>query len=127
MTTADELTPQWAAMRAVLSDAFHADSYAIVRVDPDPVPDGYGGYIDPEPETVETGRCSLELTGRGSEGVRGTVVVATSPYTAELPIDSVIEETDTLTINGRSFDVVSVARGGSHDLFTTVGLEERGA
>jgi hypothetical protein len=76
--------------------------------------------------SVESGRCSLDVTGlQGSEAIRGGVPTATSTYTAELPIDSVIDEKDTLRINGRDFEVVSVARGGAYEIFTTVGLEER--
>lgn len=124
MTAADDLTPTWAEMRAILAEQFHADHYQVMRREE--VPDGYGGTTMGEPEPVETGRCTLDLTGRlGSENIRGGVPTAVSTYTAELPIDSIVEETDTLDINGRTFEVVSVARGGAHDLFTTVGLEER--
>lgn len=122
MSTADDLTPVWAEMRAVLADAFHADTYEVIATTE--VPDGYGGTTTTE-EVVETGRCVLDLSGRlGSEAIRGGVPTATSTYTAELPIDSVVDETDTLRINGREFAVISVARGGLHEIFTTVGLEE---
>lgn len=125
MTRADDLTARFATLRAKVAENFHPDAYEVVRVG-DPVPDGIGGSIDPEPEVVETGRCRLQLSGRqGTENVQGVVVVATSPYTADLPIDSVVEETDTLRVNGREFEVISVGRGGGFDLFTAVGLEER--
>ena len=123
MTRADELTGKFAMLRAKIAENFHPDHYEVVATDV--VPDGSGGTI-PTTETVETGRCRLDLTGRlGSEGPRGDVITATSMYTAELPYESAVTEEDTLVINGREFAVIDVKRGGEHELFTVCELEER--
>ena len=124
MTAADDLIPVWQDAAAEIAEALHADTYEIVRSTE--VPDGYGGTTTTT-ATVESGRCILDVIGRGTEAIAGTVPVATSPYTADLPIDSSVTETDTLLINGRTFAVISVARGGNFEMFTTVGLEESGS
>ena len=130
MTRADEIALRFSSLRAKLAENFHPDHYEIVRVENDgvPVADGYGGYIDPEPEVVETGGCRLHLGGQqGTQAVRGGIPTGASSYTAELPIDSVVDEEDTLRINGRTFEIVAPPkRGGNDGLFTICELEERG-
>jgi hypothetical protein len=125
MTAADDLTPTWAEMRAVLAENFHADTYEIVRTVN--VPDGYGGTTTTS-ESVETGRCTLSPGGtQGRETVTGGVPMAVGSYSAELSlIDTVADETDTVIINGRTFEIIKVWLGGVHDLFPILALEERG-
>lgn len=106
----------------IIAEQFHADEYEIVRVER--VSDGYGGWTETE-TVVEAGRCFLDTSGAGREVVGGSVVEAISPYTAELPYDSAVSETDTLVINGRPFDITSVVRGGEFGMFAEVTLEER--
>lgn len=134
MTLADELTAVWDGVRPVFADAFHPDSYQVVRNVP--VSDGSGGTTD-TPTVVETGRCSLEPSNRmGDERLSGDVVVAQSSYIAELspaPIGaapatkySIVKATDTLEINGRTFQITTKPRsGGNHGMFTLCDLEER--
>src|SRR5690606_10668339 len=106
----------------IIAEQFHADEYELVRVER--VSDGYGGWTETE-TVVESGRCFLDTSGAGREVVGGSVVEAISPYTAELPYDSAVSETDTLVINGRPFDITSVVRGGDFAVFTEVWLEAR--
>lgn len=106
----------------IIAEQFHADEYEIVRVER--VSDGYGGWTETE-TVIESGRCFLDTSGAGREVVGGSVVEAISPYTAELPYDSAVSETDTLVINGRPFSITSVVRGGDFAVFTEVWLEAR--
>jgi hypothetical protein len=123
VSRADEITQRWAEARPKFADAFHPDSYEITRMVS--MPDGSGGSTT-ELVVVESGRCSLDVAGRlGVEDVRGSVVTATSAYTAELPYESTVTEADTLTINGRPFSIVDVKRAGESGMFTTCELEER--
>lgn len=140
MTLADELTAVWDSVRPIFAESFHADTYQVVRMVA--TPDGYGGTTE-TPEIVESGRCVLTVAARlGGERLSGDVIVPVSVYTAELPIDSDVREADTLRINvaaygtglygasayddaGRTFEITDVKRGGRHDLFTQVELEER--
>jgi len=123
VTTADDLTPVWQEARGIFADAFHADTYEIVRTVE--TPDDSGGATVTD-AVVETGRCVLAVSGvGGGEALAGGVVTAISRYTAELPYESDVTEADTLRINGRRFEVLDAKRGGEHDLFTVVELEER--
>lgn len=101
------------------------DDYEITRTTT--VPDGSGGTTETD-AVVESGRCSLEVTQqRGTEApAGGGVVVSIATYTALLPIDSVLTAADTLTINGREFDVIDVKRGGALESFAEATLEARG-
>lgn len=125
MTLADELTLVWNEARPVFVDAFHADTYEVLRGET-LVSDGSGGNTA-EPIAIESGRCSLTVSNRlGGERVSGNTVIAVSIYVAELPITANVTETDTLRINGnRTFEITDVKTGGLHDLFTEVTLEER--
>ncbi len=125
MTLADELTLVWNEARPVFADAFHGDTYEVLR-GVTLVSDGSGGNTA-EPIAIESGRCSLTVSNRlGGERVSGNIVIAVSIYVAELPIDADVTETDTLRINGnRAFEITDVKTGGLHDLFTEVTLEER--
>lgn len=121
-TTADAVAAAFADARPIFAGAFHADDYAIVRTIE--TPDGSGGRT-PGFVTVEMGRCSLTVSQRmGGEGISGGRVTPASLYTAELPIDSVVTESDTLGFNGRTFSVTDAKRGGTLDLFVVVELEE---
>lgn len=123
MTAADDLTAVWASVRPVFAENFHADTYAVVRTTS--TPDGSGGTTETG-AVVETGRCALDVANRlGGERMSGGTVMAVSIYVAELPVDSIVAETDTLRVNGRTFAITDVKRGGNHDLFTEVTLEER--
>lgn len=122
-STADDLAAAFADARPIFAGAFHADTYAIVRAVQ--TRDDEGGYTTVD-ATVETGRCSLAVSQRmGGERISGGTVIPGSLYTAELPIESIVTETDRLGFSGRIFSVSDAKRGGSLDLFTVVELEER--
>lgn len=124
---ADAFAAKIASLGPKLSAKFHADEYAVIR--PEPVTDGSGGTtVDPDPIPKESGRCMLSARStQGREGVSGAAVEAVSEYTATLPLASIVQASDTLVINGRTFNVVSPPkRAGKHALFTRVELEERG-
>lgn len=122
-TTADAVAAAFADARPIFAGAFHADDYAIVRTIE--TPDGSGGSTSGF-VTVEMGRCSLTVSQRmGGEGISGGRVTPASLYTAELPIDSVVTENDTLGFSGRTFNVTDAKRGGNLDLFVVAELEER--
>lgn len=123
MTTADRIAQKFHDVRPTFADAFHADQYSIVRMVK--TPDGYGGYTE-VPETVESGRCSLDEVQGGTVEIAGTVMTASGVYTVELPIDTDLAADDTLTVNGREFTVMEdPKRGGEWALFTHVTVEER--
>lgn len=126
MTLADELTLVWDEVRPVFADAFHADTYEVLR-GVTLVSDGSGGNTA-EPIVVDgPKRCDFTLENRFvGERVSGNTVIAVSIYVAELPINANVTETDTLRINGnRDFEITDVKKGGLHGLFTEVTLEER--
>ncbi|MDQ3526077.1 MAG: hypothetical protein M3451_13635, partial [Chloroflexota bacterium] len=120
------LTAVWNEARPVFVDAFHGDTYEVLR-GVTLVSDGSGGNTA-EPIVVDgPRRCSLTVSNRlGGERVSGNTVISVSIYVAELPINANVTETDTLRINGnRTFEITDVKTGGLHDLFTEVTLEER--
>lgn len=124
-TLGREVGQAWAEARLVFADAFHADTYEVLR-GVTLVSDGSGGNTA-EPIAIESGRCSLTVANRlGGERVSGNTVIAVSIYVAKLPIDADVIETDTLRINGnREFAITDVKKGGIRGLFTEVTLEER--
>ncbi len=122
-TVADELAAAFAEARPIFAGAFHTDTYSLVRSVE--TSDNAGGSTTVD-ATVETGRCSLNVSPRqGGEALSGDRVTPMSLYTAELPINSVVTENDRLVIDGRMFAVTDVKKGGKLDLFTIVELEER--
>jgi len=122
-SVADDLAAAFAEARPIFAGAFHTDSYALVRSVE--TSDNAGGSTSVD-ATVETGRCSLNVSPRmGGEVLSGDRVTPMSLYTAELPIDSIVTETDRLGFSGRLFSVTDVKKGGNLDLFTVVELEER--
>jgi len=126
VTRADDIAATFATRLAPkIAENFHADTYEVLR-GTNRVADGYGGHTE-TPNVVSTGRCRLVPADRlGREGVRGDRVEAVSPYVAQLPKDADVLATDTLRINGRTFQIVDEPkRGGGFGLFTEVSLEER--
>lgn len=116
-----------AALHAVaddLAEQFHADEYELLRKQR--VADGRGGFHEAE-TVIESGWCALDAANTASAiTVDGARIVATAPYTAELPGDSQVRASDRLLIGGRSFRPTGNPRkGGAFDLFTVVDLEER--
>ncbi len=74
---------------------------------------------------IESGDCVLRVdTNRSGQRVSSDLVVTTTAYVAELPIASMLMTTDTLKVNGRTFDVQDVKRGGEWGLFTQVQMVE---
>lgn len=124
MTDADRIAARFQAAAPIFAEKFHADTYAITRITS--VPDGYGGSTTTE-AVVETGRCALDVARfRGSERPGGgDVVTSISTYTVELPYATTLTAADTLTINGRAFNVIDVKRGGEMGLFTEATVEAR--
>lgn len=123
MTTADDLDQVWADARGVLEDAFFTDDYIIQR--PTLVSDGRGGTTE-TPTSAESGKCALWSGGsQGREYVSGQRITGQTDYLAELPWSTVVRDTDDLVINGRTFQVVAVKRGGQWDTSVIVELEAR--
>ena len=122
MPVHEDITQAWNEARPILADAFHPDTYLIVRMTR--VPDGYGGHTDVE-AVVESGKCSLDASGRvGAEGASGPLTLSITSYTVELPIETTLEASDTLYVNSRKFHVTSVLKGGDHEVFVTANVEE---
>ena len=122
MPVHEQITAAWNEARPILADAFHPDSYLIVRMTR--VPDGYGGHTDVE-AVVESGKCSLTAANRvGAEGASGPLTLSITSYTVEMPIESALEASDTLYVNSRKFNVTSVLKGGDHEVFVTADVEE---
>lgn len=108
--------------RPILADAFHSADYEIVRMVE--VDDGYGGRIT-TPETVESGKCSLDPnTSIGTEGASGPLTLSVSGYRVEMPKETTLTASDTLYVNGRRFNVISVLRGDDLDIFPVANVEE---
>ena len=124
MTDADRIAARFQAARPIFAEKFHADSYEVTRTVR--IPDGSGGSTTTE-SVVESGRCSLDVARfRGSERPGGgDVVTSIAAYTVELPIDTALTAADTLTINGRAFNVIDVKRGGEAALFAEATVEAR--
>lgn len=124
-TTADELAAVFADAAETLAEAFHPDTCQILR-GTERVPDGYGGWTEVPAEHGEPFRCRLDTTQRiGTEGASGARVLAISSYSVEVPVDADIRPTDRLRVNGREFEVTDPKRGGHHELFAVIGVEER--
>ena len=122
MPVHEQITAAWNEARPILADAFHPDSYLIVRMTR--VPDGYGGHTDVE-AVVESGKCSLTAANRvGAEGASGPLTLSITSYTVELPIESVLTASDTLYVNSRKFNVTQVLKSGDHEVFVTANVEE---
>jgi hypothetical protein len=124
MRLADEISAVWEEVRDELADAFHADWYEVVRT-ARPA-DGNGGWTQHEGTVTESGRCALMDNGVSGTAQADDHVIATlSPYSAELPIDSAVEVSDTLRINGHLYLIDDVRRGGNHRLFVVADLRRR--
>ena len=122
MPVYDDITAAWDDARPILADAFHPDSYSIVRMAR--TSDGFGGHTN-VPAVVESGKCSLDASARiGAEGASGPLTLSITSYTVELPIESTLEASDTLYVNTRKFNVTSVLKGDDHEVFVTAEVEE---
>ena len=121
-TEADEIAAAMADAATELAQAFHADTVQIQR-GTTRVPDGAGGYTE-APNTIATVRGRLDVDQRiGAERDAGGRLVAISTYTVELPKDTDVRASDSLVVNGRTFAITDVKRGGEQDLFLTLGVE----
>jgi hypothetical protein len=120
---ADRLGPVFAAAEEKIKAATWVDHYEILR--DVPVKDNRGGETMTE-SVVESDRCLLQVVNRvGAESAGGSPIIqGITPYRAKLPSTTVLKDTDRLRINGRKFDVVSIARGGLMAVGTDVELEE---
>lgn len=122
-TLADEIAAIFRNDAApLIAEAFHADSYELVRFTP--VKDGRAGWTVTE-EVLEPGRCKLmAATRQGAIRMSGDVVLPVAPYTAELPYTSVVTGSDNIRINGREFKQASPPRrSGNAGMFTVLELE----
>lgn len=110
----------------VFAANFHADTYVIAE-DVETA-DGYGGTTTTRVQR-ETGRCSLTSYSPNWGGIQvpGGIVMTNTPYSVELPIDSVLTTNHVITINGREFTVENVVRAGNDGMFTYAALNEKGA
>jgi hypothetical protein len=124
VTLADDVTEMLVECRGVLADAFHGDWYEVVRVERREV-EGHGWDEQPG-RVVERGRCAMLTDGeRGGERIDEQVIAGLSPHVAELPIDTVAVAGDAIRINGRTYVVEEIRRGGHHRLFARARLQER--
>jgi len=123
MTAADELDEVWAEARAELAENLHSDDYSVLRTAY--VSDGRGGRTETQTE-IESGKCMLTVSNATSGGATlvSDLALKLTSYQASLPITSSVTVTDTLVINGRSFSVRDVKRGGDWGIFTVVQLIE---
>jgi hypothetical protein len=131
-TEADEIAQAFREAAGELAGYFHPDTCQLMRVPVDaegkPIktPDGYGGWTEAPAPHGAPFRCRLDADQRiGSEGIAGSVVLSVSSYTVEMPYDTDVQATDTLQVNGRTFEVTDPKRGGKQDMFLVVGVEER--
>ncbi len=122
---ADRIMAKLAAARSKFAGAFHPDAYSLIRRVETQDAEGGTTVVD---STVESGRCRLTVSQQmgGERTSGGIAVMSESRLTAELPIESLVTESDTLQINGRTFSISDVNRGGGFGLFTVVDLEELG-
>jgi hypothetical protein len=124
-TEADEIAQAFREAAGELAGYFHPDTCQVMR-GTTRVPDGYGGWTEEPAPHGEPFRCRLDADQRiGSEGIAGSVVLSVSSYTVEMPYDTDVQATDTLQVNGRTFEVTDPKRGGKQDMFITVRVEER--
>lgn len=100
------------------------DTYQIRR--PVNTPDGAGGWTVVE-GIVENGNAILVPSAlQGGERVRGEVAGATNRYELRnMPYNSLVAESDTVTIGARVFEVVGVERLAALAVVVTAKLEER--
>lgn len=124
MTVADEITAIWDEVRPEFAEVFHADTYEILRAQR--TPGGTVLWTEQLPLVVEAGRCLLEESnGFGGDQSDGNVIIGLSPYTVELPISTLLTDDDRVRVNGRTYLVEDVKRGGNHRLFVVASLRER--
>lgn len=120
------LSPTQMTGLRVLNDRLgRPDAYRIKRPGP-AVPDGHGGSMRPL-VTVEAGDCLLRQgTTRPDERLIAERMQWTTPYTVSLPVDTTLTPADTLEVNGRTFSVGGVLRGGYYATSAVAVCEERG-
>lgn len=124
VTKADAIAAKFAAASVKIADAFHPDTYRLVRRDK--VRDGQGAWTETD-TYPETGRCRLDITQRQApEAVNVNQYISNStPYEVEIPKSSAIRGTDRIEINGnRIFDVESIYNGGEFEMFMTIAVNE---
>ena len=116
-----------ADLRKVVQDLATPDRYEIRR--PEMVDDGVGG-LKPTGNilTVESGRCLLAAAGyQPDERLIAERLEYRQPYVVRnLPVTTVLTTADTLVVNGRSFQVGGIARGGAWEVSVTAICEEAG-
>lgn len=122
MTLADEVTAMLAGARSELAEAFHADTYELLRTERVEVE---GRWAQQPEAVVESGRCALMGRGRGGAATDEQVIAWLNVETVELPAETVAEAGDAIRINGRRCLIESVRRGGNHRLFATAEVQER--
>lgn len=107
-----------------IAGRIHADYYELLAPG-EPELDGRGGRTV-EPKVVENGACKLRpATVQGAVRLRDGRMVATGPYRAQLPRDSIVRATHRVRINGRMFTQTAPPRKpGETGLFTVLELED---
>lgn len=118
----DDIVAALADVRPVVMDAAFGDTYEIKR--DTRVADGRGGWTVTT-ATVESGNCRLisQLVQAPERLSGGVVTVGVVSYQAQLPPTTVLTDTDTLLVNGRTFRVIAVRRAGVLDLFPIADLQ----
>lgn len=121
-------------MSAVISQAvaigrqvaaqYRSDTYSVVRVVR--TPDDAGGWTE-TPGVVESGQCVLTAGAtRPEEKAIADQAQSVTPYVLRnLPDDTSLTADDTVTIGGRTFQILGVLRAESVRVAVTAVAEER--
>ena len=117
------LTPIIDQGRRIAAD-FRFDTYSIVRVTR--TPDGEGGWEE-TPAVVESGGCVLTMGARlPEERALADRIQSTVPVILRnLPYNTSLTAADTVTVNGRTLQVIGVLRAEAANVAATAVCEER--
>lgn len=109
--------------RRVAAD-YRIDAYQVVRATR--TPDNEGGWTE-APAVVESGTAVLTAGAtRPDERALADKVQAVTPYVLRnMPYTTTITASDTVTVNGRTFEVIGVLRAEAVNVAVTAVLEER--
>jgi hypothetical protein len=112
-----------ARARVIIPNLTWRDDYEVKRPVRVPGPRG----ATEVPTTVEAGVGRLNESGlRPTEQEMARRLGWSAAYTVDLPIDTSLTPTDTLIVNGRTFQVGGVLKGGKQGLFATAVVQETG-
>ncbi len=115
---------QGVVTQQTIGAATHKDAYELIRRVPTQTGSGTRSFAD---VVVETGMGDLAVPNRDAgETVQAEAIGPSSSYTLTLPFATVATTKDTIRVNGRSFAITGVEKGGHFAAFATAQLEEKG-